>query len=261
MTIAHPGPLVAQRHAYGSDPEQFGDLRLPHGAGPHPVIVYVHGGGWQAAVTLAGAAGICTALTEQGYATWSVEYRRLGNGGGWPATFDDVLAAASYLQTLAGAAPIDLSRAFVGGQSAGGQLALWLASRSASAQSNLPTFRGAIGLAPASDLRTASGGKAASPMATLLGGTADQVPERYASSSPIELAPIGVPQLIVHGTSDTIVPYAMSQAYVQAAQMVGDRVEFVTIEGADHLDLWNPASSAFDQVVSAATAFLSARTA
>src|SRR5215208_3906131 len=123
MTIAHPSGVAVQRHSYGDDPEQFGDLRLPAGAGPHPVIVYFHGGRWRADVTLAGAEGMCTALTTRGFATWSVEYRRVGNGGGWPMTFDDVIAGSECLKGIAAEAQIDLDRLFLGGHSAGGQLA------------------------------------------------------------------------------------------------------------------------------------------
>jgi acetyl esterase/lipase len=264
MSIAHPSdPIVVQRHTYGSHSEQFGELRLPPGNGPHPTIVYIHGGGWRAEITLAGAAGICTALTAQGYATWSIEYRRIGNGGGWPATFDDVLAAAAYVKTLAREAPLDLSRAYVGGQSAGGQLALWLASRTTNgrdpaAEARLPGFRGAFGLAPATDLRTSAAGNSSSVMAILLGGTPDEVSDRYAATSPIELAPIGVPQLLVHGTADSIVPYVMSERFSRLARAAGDTVELVTIDGADHLDLWTPASAAFEPVVVAVTRFLAA---
>ncbi len=253
-------PLIqASRIAYGADPEQFGDLRLPSAAsgdGPHPTIVYVHGGGYRAAVTLAGASGICTALTNAGYATWSIEYRRIGNGGGWPTTFDDVQAAAAWLTRLADAAPLDLSRVLVAGQSAGGQLALWLGRTSVSRQAPLPAFRGVLALAPATDLRWTAA-RADAAVEALLGGSPDDVGERYAATSPIELLPIGLPQLLVHGTTDSIVPYALSQAYVSAAQARGDDVELMTIEGADHLDLWNPASTAFPRVVDAARGFLS----
>jgi acetyl esterase/lipase len=264
MTIAQSSAIATQRHAYGGHAEQFGELRLPAGQGPHPTIVYLHGGGWRAEITLAGAAGICAALTAQGYATWSVEYRRLGNGGGWPATFDDVLAGCAYVATLAGEAPIDLGRVFVAGQSAGGQLALWLASRLSkgrddAARARLPELRGVLALAPATDLRAIAMSNPASPPPELLGGMPDAVSERYAATSPIELTPIGVPQLLVHGTADTIVPYAMSEAFTHAATAAGDPVTLLTIEGAEHLDLWTPTSTAFPQVLTAATAFLQAR--
>ena len=251
-------PLIqTTRFTYGADPEQFGDLRLPSGDGPHPTIVYVHGGGYRANVTLAGAVGICTALTNAGYATWSIEYRRLGNGGGWPMTFDDVRAAAAHLTTLAEAEPIALDRVLVAGQSAGGQLALWLGHASASGQTSLPKFRGVLTLAPASDMRRSALAGTDSPARALLGGAPDHVGDRYAATSPIELLPIGLPQLVVHGTQDSQVPYAFSQAYVRTAQERGDNIELVTIEGADHLDLWNPASTAFPGVVAAARTFLS----
>jgi acetyl esterase/lipase len=262
MTTLDASSVSTARYTYGSDPEQFGELRLPTGGGPHPAIVYVHGGGYRAAVTLAGAAGICSALTQHGYATWSIEYRRLGNGGGWPTTFDDVRAAAAHLRTLAADAAIDLSRVFVAGQSAGGQLALWLArgaalGRTAADGAELPIFRGVLALAPATDLR-ASAAQPTAPMRELLGGTPADVSERYAVTSPLELVPIGIPQMVVHGTADSIVDYAFSEAYVTAATAAGDQVELVTIDGADHLDLWNPTSPAFPRVVAAATRFLDA---
>jgi acetyl esterase/lipase len=245
-------PLIqTTRFTYGADPEQFGELRLPSGDGPHPTIVYVHGGGYRAAVTLSGAVGICTALTNAGYATWSMEYRRLGNGGGWPMTFDDVRAAAHHLTKLAESQPIDLSRLLVAGQSAGAQLALWLGKTSASGQTSLPAFRGVLALAPASNLRRSGNAH------ELLGGSPDDVGERYAATSPVEFLPIGLPQLVVHGTQDSQVPYALSQTYVSTAKERGDDIELVTIEGADHLDLWNPASQAFPSVVAAARTFLS----
>jgi acetyl esterase/lipase len=255
MTSA-PASIATTRHTYGTDPEHFGELRLPAGSGPFPAIVYLHGGGYRSAVTLAGAAGICAALANEGYAVWSIEYRRIGNGGGWPMTFDDVTAASQFLKTLADHLAIDLERAIVAGQSAGGQLALWLGNRSAAGHGDLPKFRGVLALAPASDLQaTARGGNGT--IVELLGGSPEQVPDRYAATSPVELAPIGLPQLIVHGTADNTVPYALSQTYVETARQKGDQVELVTIDGADHLDLWNPASAAFPQVVAAARPFLS----
>lgn len=240
------------RHTYGSDPEQFGELRVPSGPGPHPAVIYIHGGGWSSAVTLAGAMGICAALTEQGYATWSVEYRRAGNGGGWTETFDDIKNGAAHLQTLAEEHNIDLERVCVAGQSAGGQLALWLARQ----KTGNPLLRGAMGLAPATDLRSIGEREPDHALVIVMGGQPSTHPDRYAAAAPLEILPLGLPQLIVHGTADSIVPYAMSEKYVAAARAAGDSVEFVAVEGADHLDLWNRASPAFPKVVAAADRFL-----
>src|SRR5215510_1982359 len=104
-----PVPPGARRIAYGSDPLQFGELRLPSTKGPHPVAIVIHGGCWLAklgnldprATALDGVRPLAAALTENGIATWNIEYRRLGNpGGGWPGTFRDVADAADFLRTL-----------------------------------------------------------------------------------------------------------------------------------------------------------------
>ncbi|HEV7665246.1 MAG TPA: alpha/beta hydrolase [Chloroflexota bacterium] len=256
MTATDASGVTATRHSYGSHGEQFGDLRLPTGSGPHPTIIYVHGGGYQAAISLDGAAAICAGFTAHGYATWSIEYRRLGNGGGWPTTFDDVLAGATYLSTLATNAPLDLTRVYVAGQSAGGQLALWLANRAREEGSALPPLRGVVALAPLTDMRGVATHDPASVAAAVIGGTPSNVSERYASTSPLELLPLRLAQLIVHGTADGTVPYAMSEQYVRAAQAAGDEVTLATIRGADHVDLWRPTSGFFSQVVDTAVATL-----
>lgn len=261
---------AGKRLAYGQHEQQFGDLRVPERPGPHPLVIYIHGGGYQAAVTLDGASPVCAALTGAGFATWNIEYRRVGNGGGWPMTFVDVLAAAAFIPTLAEQEAVDLGRVYAAGQSAGGQLALWLASRagvpagqkpSGSSEAfegaeACPTIRGAVALAPLTDMRGSAIEGLDSPVLGFLGGSPDEVGDRYAAASPLELLPIGVPQLIAHGTGDTMVPFRMSEAYREAAHAAGDLVEFLVIEGANHLDLWNPQTDAFRLGTDAAVRFL-----
>ncbi len=96
-----------------------------------PLIVFIHGGCWLAAYNLDHTRGAAAALVHEGYAVWSPEYRRSGDvGGGWPGTFDDVGHAVDFVRTLAARFPrIDTSRVIVMGHSAGGQLALWSATR------------------------------------------------------------------------------------------------------------------------------------
>ena len=112
-------PLANSRVSYGTDPNQFGDLWLPPGPAPHPVIVFLHGGFWLKAYNLAHASFACQALSREGFAVWSLEYRRLGQaGGGWPGTFDDVRRGAEHLRQLASHYALDLKRVIASGHSA-----------------------------------------------------------------------------------------------------------------------------------------------
>jgi hypothetical protein len=125
-----PRPVPDRRLAYGGGPLQFGELRLPDGDGPHPVAIVIHGGCWLAEYDLGYMSGLADALTDAGIATWSIEYRRVGDdGGGWPGTFQDVADAADFLVEIAPGCNLDLDRVAAVGHSAGGHLALWLAGR------------------------------------------------------------------------------------------------------------------------------------
>ena len=135
--------------AYGSDPNQFLEVRLPPDKGPHPVLLNIHGGFWRAKYGLAHAGHLCEALRQAGVATFNVEYRRIGNdGGGWPGTFADIRSAYSYVRQEYSRFHLDLKRLAVMGHSAGGQLALCLAAHESS-------LRQAISLAGVVDLKQA----------------------------------------------------------------------------------------------------------
>ena len=235
-----PAPPADHRIAYGSDPQQFGELRLPKGKGPFPVVVVIHGGCWQAQYDLGHIGNLSAGLTSAGAATWTLEYRRLGNpGGGWPGTLLDVARGAGHLKTLASDYPLDLTRVVAIGHSAGGHLALWLAKRW-----DL-RLAGVVSLAGVADLRRAAAehvcGDAASQ---LVGGVAD----RYELASPIESLPLGVPTRLIHGVDDRIVPPAFSKDYEAAARKSGDDVRATMVEKAGHFELIAPGSSAWKTV-------------
>jgi acetyl esterase/lipase len=240
--------------AYGVKTPQFGELYLPDGEGPHPVVVLIHGGFWRARYDLSLMAGLAQSLAKQGIAAWNIEYRRVGDtGGGWPGTLLDVAIATDHLNTLAPIHHLDLQRVVPVGHSAGGQLAIWLAARprlphnSPLAYTTTPlSITGAISQAGAVDLRLtwqlALGNGAATEF---LGGSPDDLPERYNAASPAELLPLGVPQVLLHGDQDNRVPIVVSRTYTQKARAAGDPVTLIEFPGADHFILINPDSTAW----------------
>jgi acetyl esterase/lipase len=250
-------PRPVERLAYGSNPLQFGDLRLPAGLATHaPVAIVVHGGCWRSSIASLGYMdGVAEALRTAGFATWNVEYRGADvAGGGWPGTFTDVAAAADHVRELARRYPIDAERAIAIGHSAGGHLALWLAARRKLPPTNeirgadpLP-LRAVVDLAGPGDLREVAGRVAdicgGPVLEDLLGGGPGAVPERWAAASPIALLPLGVRQVLVAGVDDVVMPPAVRDAYAAAAREAGDAAESVGVQGG-HREVVAPGSQAW----------------
>ena len=240
-------PEGYERFGYGDHPLQFGDLRLPAGEGPHPVVVVVHGGCWRSDIPLDYIGRFSEALTAEGVATWTVEYRRVGDeGGGWPGTFSDVGAAVDHLRTLADSYQLDLERVVVAGHSAGGHLALWLAERHRVDDPSIAgpdplRVAGAVSLAGVDDLRRAlAEGVCGQVAAQLVGGTPDEHPERYALASPAERLPATVPQHLVNGSLDTIVPDTFGRAYAEKATAARSPVGLTLLPDAGHFEVVAP---------------------
>jgi acetyl esterase/lipase len=185
---------------------------------------------------------LARAIALRGWAAWNIEYRRVGpfgGGGGWPTTFSDVGNAIDHVAALAGT---DASRVVTCGHSAGGHLALWAAARDRSCPAepgrSAVLLRGAMSLAGVVDLVGAAAlGLGGGAVCRFLGGTPESHPERYACSSPEALLPLGIPQVVVHGTSDAVVPASMSEAYQRKACGAGDAVVYAPIEGVGHREV------------------------
>lgn len=238
-----PAPS-GERISYGTDSLQFGELRIPDGAGPHPVAIVIHGGYWRARYDLQHIGHFCEALKREGIATWDLEYRRIGNpGGGFPGTLDDIASGAAHLKKIAAAHRLDPDRVVATGHSAGGQLVLWLAKQ------RTVKLNRVIPLAPVADLRRAFELRLSDTVvADFLGGSPKQVPDRYRSASPAELVPLGVEQRVIHGLNDNVVPISISREYVATARSHGDDATLTEIPGAGHFELIDPRSAAWDVV-------------
>ena len=253
------------RLPYGEAPQQFGDLRLPPGPGPHPAGIAIHGGFWRARYDLEYLGHLCAALTAAGIATWNIEYRRVGDpDGGWPGTFRDVAQAARHLRSIAPAYGIAPDRVVTLGHSAGGHLALWLAGMHrvpmhCAIRSEPPALRGAVSLAGVVDLDEAWRlGLSGHAVGELLGGSPIEVPARYASASPARLLPLGTPHVLVHGERDADVPLALSATYHRRATALGDPAELVVLPRTGHFEPTDPCTDAWPAVLGAVIRLLSA---
>jgi dipeptidyl aminopeptidase/acylaminoacyl peptidase len=222
----------ARRLRYGEHRDQNAELFLPAGDGPFPLVVTLHGGWWQArrARTKLYMRPLAFALVEQGFAVLNAEYRRVGAGGGWPATFDDARA----LVGLAREQP-EAARIAVLGHSAGAHLALYAAAEE--------RVDAVVALAAPSDLEV----RAEPDILALMGGAPDTVPDRYAQGSPIRRVPLGAPTLLVHGQHDDVVPPRRSRDFATAARVAGDDVTLVEPD-ADHRQVVDPRDPAFKPV-------------
>ena len=264
----------ATRVAYGAGTLQFGELRVPAGRGPHPVVIIVHGGCWVAklgklddrAVALDLVRPIAADLTANGFATWNLEYRRLGNdGGGWPGTFQDIAAGADHLRQIAAKNQLDLTRVVAIGHSAGGHLALWLAARSKLPKSSELYVQDPLRLKGVVDLDGPGDLKATLPLqqpvcgapviTQLMGGSPEERAQHYREGSPIEMLPLGVPQEIFAGRMFA----AQTPTYVEAAKRAGDTVNATVAAQSGHFVFIDPGSSTWSQVVQAIRALTEPR--
>jgi alpha/beta superfamily hydrolase len=216
--------------AYGNGPLQMADLRVPAGEGPFPVAVIMHGGCFKASVdNRRGIAALADALGQKGFATWNIEYRRVGDpGGGWPGTFQDVAHAVDKLAEVAPRYRLDLDRVTIVGHSAGAFFALWAASRP-----RLAAPWSATPIHP-HELAQVCGEPVIAP---LMGGTPSEKPAEYLIASPQDHLPLGLRQLLVPADLGEFM-----QSYIAAARQGGDEVEVLTPRDANHFDVVTPST-------------------
>jgi acetyl esterase/lipase len=260
-----PGPkedaVKRHKYQYGEDPSQWGELFLPEIAAPKGVVVVIHGGYWRSQYGAELGEPLAKDLAAHGMAAWNLEYRRAGNGGGWPNTFADVLAGIDKLGELADEHGLGLDRVVALGHSAGGHLAVWAAGRRRLAGLGAPDAErqltrrgdddgavqltgvvsqsGVLNLAAAERLNLSNGA-----VSNFLGGSSEKYPKRHKFADPMSAVPLGVPVYAVHGTEDDTVPVSQSETYAGAAKAAGAPVQLLKVPG-DHFALIDPKAPAY----------------
>ena len=255
---------------YGEDSMQVVDLWLPQGRGPHPTVLMVHGGCWQTEIADRRFMDWISAdLRGRGIAVWNIDYRGVDRqGGGYPGTFLDAAAAADSLREHAPRHNLDISRLVAVGHSAGGHLALWLAARPAVnarprslliprgspviAANPIP-IRTVISLGGLPDLELAAtppgSGCGTEIIERLVGPPTLNLRNVYADTSVPRLAPLGVPQILVNGLQDRIIPTSYAESYARQMRAAGDDVRVRMIERTGHVELISPGTAAWTATV------------
>jgi acetyl esterase/lipase len=247
--VSRQPPPPGLRLTYGSDRNQFLDLRLPQERTKQRwrLVINIHGGFWRAKYNLEHAGHLCAALTAKGIATANLEYRRVGNeGGGWPGTFEDIRCAYQFLVENADRHHYDAKRIVVMGHSAGGQLALCLAGHE-STVTRVISLAGVVDLLRTFELHLSN-----DAVVKFLRGTPADVPDHYREADPMQLSIPHARQWLIHGGADDTVPPQFSRDYVAAKKgREGQQKEdarLTEIAGADHFDVIDPLSKAWVQV-------------
>lgn len=222
---------LAQRSAdatfgYGDDPLQRIYFWQPVGKAKGSVI-FIHGGCWLNAYDIEHSVGFLTALAENNYAVYGIEYRRAGDhGGGWPGTFNDIQAALDAVVTrLTSSHPVHVL-----GHSAGGHLALLAAP-------DLEMADSVIGLAAITDIVRYAQGSNSCQTATpaFMQHSSEEAPQAWYDANPRNLTmPASV--ILLQGSEDGIVP---------ADQADWPGVTTKHVKGAGHFDWLHPESSAY----------------
>lgn len=230
---------AVRRLTYGDDPSQWVDRYQAVGRSRGTVVV-IHGGFWKAEYAADLGVPLAQDLAGRGWTALNVEYRRVGNGGGYPATFNDVHAAINLAE---GDGPVVTL-----GHSAGGHLATWAAARQ-----RFQEWAGGVEVtqvlsqAGVVDLTTAYAEDLGSGAVAALMGVGPNDPA-YDLTDPLRQVPLDVPAWCLHAPDDDVVPFSQSRDYVRAAAEAGATAELVEVTGG-HFDLIDTTTDAWRAVV------------
>lgn len=216
------------------------DVYLPHGNGPFPAMLVVHGGAW-ASGTREQLAGAAEKLAEDGYVAIAISYR-LAPKYRFPAQIYDCQAAVRWLRTNAVKFKVDPNRVGGFGYSAGGHLVALLGAlndddfREDGIPAGAPSARLEVVLAGGAPCDFRSLPEKSTLLAYWLGGSPAEQPEAYRQASPATyVSSDDPPMFFFHGGADNLVPIRSPRRMVDALAAAGVKAEFFEVPNADHM--------------------------
>ncbi len=234
---------------YADHPRGFAELRLPPGDGPFPLAVIFHGGCWKTGIaTQHYMTPLVASWQRQGIASLNVDYREVGDGGGWPGSFEDWQAASALIAELAADYPIDRERVTLVGHSAGALPAQWLAAQQGEdgpvgARDPLHARAAVIFDGPADVGAERAAFDALcrfSSVDPFMGGAPGDVPQRYSAIAPAAHPPQLHEVLFVQA----VLPPAPGEAQA-AIRAGGAELTVLANPGASHFEIITPGSALY----------------
>lgn len=221
------------------------DVYLPSGgdADKHPGVLMIHGGSWNAG-SRAEYTDAAKRLARSGYVAATIEYRLVGEGGGYPQTVQDCLCALAHFRSRAGEYHLDPTRVAIMGYSAGGHLValMGVAARVASHAPDcaIAKERPDLGYPPAAVVVGAGvtdfRGRDVGVFRDLLGGSEEEVPANYQNASPMfHVGPSEPPYLFVSGSADWWVSVDDSRRMRDGLRALGNDAHLLEVSGGGHL--------------------------
>ena len=255
--------VTVQRFEYPTrsgpaDPKQnWADLYMPAGEQREdslPLAVIIHGGAWQSEIGADSFDPLARELVGRGMAVYNIEYRRVGSGGGWPVTFRDIADALDHVVEVDREFPqITINDEVVVGHSAGAQLAVWGGTRHLLDDDEVgahPRFRPTRVVSIAGPLDAVYAAQHGDDrIVTAIGGTPEQVPDRYSMVDPIQNIDPDTPVVALHGSEDTVVSPENSRRYVNAARLAGGSAKLMVLEGENHVSVVSGDSPNYSRVI------------
>jgi acetyl esterase/lipase len=223
--------------------ERFGDdtsldLYLPDdGKTMRPAVMFIHGGAWSGGDKLEYLLA-ARRMGGSGYVAATINYR-LVPGAVYPNAIQDVRCALAFLRAHAGEYGLDPDRVAAVGYSSGGHLASMLGVAEGVAELEPDCAAGTTGAANAvvagagiHDLRLMAD---TGSVEDFVGGSIDEVPDRYERASPVTHVKGGAPPyLLIHGGSDWVVSFEQSEQMKAALEAVGTTARFMELADQGH---------------------------
>ena len=231
------------------------DLYLPSTPAPnsgYPVVMAIHGGGWYR-YSKEQFGPVVEPLTKDGFAVVAVNYQlSLTNVPSWPKAFDDLRQAVGWIHQKADYYQLNSAKVAAIGTSAGGNLAMMLATNPGSALTTDPikknrsssvgqisfNIQAAVSFFGPTDLTSCAKDSrmgAGRAIARYLGGSSSDLPAIYQAASPLSyVSKTTAPIMMIHGTDDNIVPVDQSEKMDQALSKAGVMHQFIEVSGGTH---------------------------